>query len=426
MKKTIQLLFALTLLASCAGRNESNFHLTGTIEGAEGRYALVFPVDVMDFSHGEKPLAKIRIRNNKIDAYLSLDSNSVYSIKVPDRKEGGSYAGLPFFVDSPELYVTYSKSEGGESRIYSSSESPLNASLSSYREKKNIALQDDWTAYRRQFDSLLRANTYFTKEYQKLWDRCFVEGASGAERDSLTVLLSKLEMSGEMLTPEGQARDSLNNEIGKRQLDYDRVHLCEEKPTLANFYLAAEAMRNALRLNHDVSFWLSHYDEVYKDLFPGCNVHNLAKTAIEGAKVYEGALYQDFSLPDTEGNRVSLSSLIDGKVALLDLWASWCGPCRSNSRLLVPIYEKYKGNGFTVVGAAREFKDSEWRKALAQDDYPWVNLVALGEDQAVWTLYGVPNAAGSRFLISPDGTILKINPTPEEVEAAILMNRLTH
>ena len=58
---------------------------------------------------------------------------------------------------------------------------------------------------------------------------------------------------------------------------------------------------------------------------------------------------------------------------------------------------------------------------MAQDAYPWVNLIALGEGQSVWTLYGIPNAAGGRFLIGPDGTILKINPTPEEVEAAIVM-----
>ena len=421
MKKTIQFLFALALLASCAGRNEGNFHLTGTIEGAEGRYALVFPADVMDIFHGEKPLAKIRIRNNKIDAYLSLDSNSVYEFFVPNLKGGGGYAGLPFFADCSELYVTYSKSDGRDARIHTSSESPLNAFYSSYRESKEKALQDDTAEYRRLFDSLARANTYFTKEYQELFDR--YNASSGAKRDSLTVLLSKREMSGEMLTPEGQARDSLNNEIGKRQLDYDKVHLCEEKPTQATFFLVAQAMKTALNLNHDVSFWLSRYDEVYRGLFPGCNVHNLAKVAIEGAKAYEGAPYQDFTLPDTEGNRVSLSSLIDGKVALLDLWASWCGPCRSNSRLLVPVYEKYKDAGFTVVGAAREFKDSEWRKALAQDAYPWTNLIALGEDHAVWTLYGVANGAGARFLIGPDGTILKINPTPEEVEAAILANR---
>jgi hypothetical protein len=159
MRKTIQLLFALALLASCAGRNEGNFHLTGTIEGAEGKHVLVFPADVKDIFHGEKPLAKIRIRNNKIEAFLSLDSNSVYELFVPNRKEGGSYAGLPIFVDSPELYVTYSKSQGGDSRIYTSSESPLNAFYSSYRESKDKALQDDTAECHRLFDSLARANT---------------------------------------------------------------------------------------------------------------------------------------------------------------------------------------------------------------------------------------------------------------------------
>ena len=420
MRKTIQLLFALALLASCAGRNEGNFHLTGTIEGAEGKYALVCPVEESVFHSPDEVLKKIRIRNKKVDAYLSLDSNTVYKFCVFPHKGRGEYVPLPFFVDCSELYVSYSKGEKGES-FDISSESPLNAFFSLYQKTKEKALQDDRTEYIRLRDSLLRENTYFTKEYQELFDR--YNASSGAKRDSLTVLLSKLEMSGEMLTPEGQARDSLANEIRKRELDYDKDHLCGEKPTQATFYLVARAMKTALDLNHDVGFWLSHYDSVYKDIFPGSNVHHLAQEVIEGAKIYEGAPYQDFTLPDTEGNRVSLSSLIDGKVALLDLWASWCGPCRSNSRLLVPVYEKYKDAGFTVVGAAREFKDSEWRKALAQDAYPWTNLIALGEDHTVWTLYGVANAAGARFLIGPDGTILKIDPTPEEVEAAILANR---
>ena len=78
-----------------------------------------------------------------------------------------------------------------------------------------------------------------------------------------------------------------------------------------------------------------------------------------------------------------------------------------------------RGKGFTQC----KHKGSEWRTALAQDAYPWVNLIALGEDQTVWTLYGIHNVAGSRFLIGPDGTILKINPTPEEVELAILENQ---
>jgi hypothetical protein len=340
MKKTILIVLVLASLASCTGRNEGNFHITGTIEGAEGKYALVCPVDKNDVFHGDKPLAKFRIRNGRVDAYISLDSTSVYEFLVPSYK-GTAYAYVPFFAESPELYVSYSKDERGESGFYISSQSTLNAFYRLYCETKKNSFQEDWA----EAASMARDDNYFTKEYKELSDRCYSKDTSGAERDSLTVLLSKLELSGEMLTPEGQAKDSLSNEIRKRELDYDKAHLSGEMPTLATLYLVTQAMKTALALNHDVSFWLSHYDEVYRD-------------------------------------------------------------------------------GFIVVGAAREFKDSEWRKALAQDAYPWVNLIALGEGQSVWTLYGIPNAAGGRFLIGPDGTILKINPTPEEVEASTVMFQL--
>ena len=65
-----------------------------------------------------------------------------------------------------------------------------------------------------------------------------------------------------------------------------------------------------------------------------------------------------------------------GKVALIDLWASWCGPCRTTSKQLIPIYEKYKDRGFTVIGVAREQNsDIRMREAIRKDGYPWLNLI---------------------------------------------------
>lgn len=158
------------------------------------------------------------------------------------------------------------------------------------------------------------------------------------------------------------------------------------------------------------------YETVYKEKYTDHPYQKEIKDMLGSLEVKEGASFVDFIAPDLDGYQHRLSDLIKGKYVLLDLWASWCGPCRSYSKDMIPVYEKYKNRGFTVVGIAREVNNTEaMRRAVEKDGYPWINLVDLNDRVGVWTKYGVLSA-GRRLLIDSTGKILALDPRSEEVE----------
>jgi thiol-disulfide isomerase/thioredoxin len=58
-----------------------------------------------------------------------------------------------------------------------------------------------------------------------------------------------------------------------------------------------------------------------------------------------------FTLPDIHGKKHSISEW-DGKLILLNFWASWCAPCRREVPLLVKLQKKYGSQGLQVIGLA--------------------------------------------------------------------------
>ena len=156
----------------------------------------------------------------------------------------------------------------------------------------------------------------------------------------------------------------------------------------------------------------------YKEIYPD----NPMVRSIEGKlavmeSLRPGKPAPDFSAPSLNGNRYSLSGLIEGRIAVLDCWASWCAPCRRHSIELIPVYEKYKDKGFTVVGVAREYETlDDMKAAIESDGYPWIQLYDLDGAEGVWSLYGLSGAGGGIFLIDKDGKIVKHVQEIKEVE----------
>ena len=62
------------------------------------------------------------------------------------------------------------------------------------------------------------------------------------------------------------------------------------------------------------------------------------------------------SAPLIGGGEVTVESL-RGQVVLLDIFGTWCGPCRKSTPLMVSLYERFRDKGLAVVGLAKELTD---------------------------------------------------------------------
>jgi cytochrome c biogenesis protein CcmG/thiol:disulfide interchange protein DsbE len=57
----------------------------------------------------------------------------------------------------------------------------------------------------------------------------------------------------------------------------------------------------------------------------------------------------EFTLEDFNGNKISLSDM-SGKVVVLNVWATWCGPCKREIPDFIEAYEQYKDKGLEIIG----------------------------------------------------------------------------
>lgn len=71
----------------------------------------------------------------------------------------------------------------------------------------------------------------------------------------------------------------------------------------------------------------------------------------------EGFLAPDFSLNTPDGATFTLSNL-RGQPVLVNLWATWCPPCRAEMPAIQKLYDEYKDQGFVVLAVNMTYQDN--------------------------------------------------------------------
>jgi peroxiredoxin len=126
---------------------------------------------------------------------------------------------------------------------------------------------------------------------------------------------------------------------------------------------------------------------------------------IKTAKMIQpGFKVPSFTFPDINGKEVSLSDQ-RGKVILVNVWATWCPPCRREMPSMQRLYEKFKGKNFEILAVSI---DSEGREAV-EPFMRKMNLTfpaLLDPGETIRSLYGITGVPES-FIIDQQGILVE-------------------
>ncbi|MFN2514576.1 MAG: TlpA family protein disulfide reductase [Pyrinomonadaceae bacterium] len=125
------------------------------------------------------------------------------------------------------------------------------------------------------------------------------------------------------------------------------------------------------------------------------------------------------------GAPIKLSSYA-GKVLLVNLWATWCGPCRLEIPELVKLNKEYHSQGLEVVGLSTQNPDASAESVREfVHDYKVDYRIGWATPEVAITLMQGRDAIPQSFVISRDGRVVKrfvgFNPmsTPSQIREAI-------
>ncbi len=128
----------------------------------------------------------------------------------------------------------------------------------------------------------------------------------------------------------------------------------------------------------------------------------------------------DFEAVDLEGKAYSLKDF-EGKYLFIDLWATWCGPCRRQVPYLKKLEEKFKGKNINFLGLSVDSEQAAWEKMVKSGELSGIQLL-LGEDtkgfQKAYNIKGIPHF----ILLDPEGKIVNNNmmrPSEENIEKVL-------
>lgn len=138
-------------------------------------------------------------------------------------------------------------------------------------------------------------------------------------------------------------------------------------------YVLAKRQLKRYRLTNSepiLDYYKKHNDvKIYRRRIEGllANIHSTNK----------GETIKNYTFVNVDGETISINDF-KGSYIFIDLWATWCKPCRVEQTYLFPLVKKYNDENIAFLSISVDYKRDwdEWEKEIHKEDPPGVQLLA--------------------------------------------------
>lgn len=302
--------------------------------------------------------------------------------------------------------------------------------------KVKAALKKIKNKEQRQYYTRLSEGNYKWTKARLIMDDCENKKVNSKTDPEMLALIKDIDVNDDINYQTNMSLTALN-QSAKNEFGGNNEALCYELMDIVNKRVTNPKLRNVMVRIIGQDYYIygdgtGNYEEFTKRFkeFAGQDapiVDGMYKQFLEVKKSKEktaaGTTAPDITLDTPDGKQVQLKDICKGKFTYIDVWATWCGPCKREIPHMAKLVEHFKGNDKVLLISISVDENVEaWKKMIADDKPDWAQYNIHGAVNAQfskdWGITGIP-----RFImIDKDGNIFAADasrPSNEETAKTI-------